>query len=53
MNEALMVRYERAMKKIGGPQVLISLPEPIKKVLRETVDMQVKVKMLEAIADKM
>jgi len=47
---ALEIRYERAMKKIGGTAALMDLPRSIKDVLKSTNDLQTKVKMLEEIA---
>lgn len=46
----LEIRYERAIKKIGGASALIELPKQIKDVLKNTKDLQTKVKMLEEIA---
>lgn len=44
-------RYAEALKKIGGPAALLNLPEDVKKVLRETTDLEIKTQMLELIAD--
>lgn len=44
-------RESDAIDRCGGALMLLALPEQIKKVLRETTDIEAKVKMLEAIAD--
>lgn len=46
----LEIRYERAIKKIGGASGLMELPKQIKDVLKNTKDLETKVKMLEEIA---
>lgn len=48
-DKVLEIRYQRALKRIGAAR-LLSLPEPIKTVLKDTTDLGVKVKMLELIA---
>lgn len=53
MEKALEARYLKAMKRIGGAAVLITLPNQIKEVLKNETRMEVKVKMLEAIADQL
>jgi hypothetical protein len=53
MNEALLVRYRRVMRRIGGADGLLNLPSQVRRVLGDTNDLAVKVKMLEAIADAM
>jgi UDP-glucose 6-dehydrogenase len=45
----LVERYTLAMKKIGGAAGLLSLPKDVQEVLKKTNDLEVKVKMLEAI----
>lgn len=47
---ALEVRYHRAIKRIGGAAALLDLPESIKKILRNTTDLQTKTRLLEEIA---
>ena len=47
--ESLLERYERAMKRIGM-DTLVNLPEEAKQVLKETTDLDTKIKMLELIA---
>lgn len=53
MEKALLARYQRALKRIGGALVLTTLPEQIKKVLKEETRLEVKVRMLEEIADRL
>ena len=48
--KTLEKRYNEAIKKIGGPAKLLSLPEEVKEVLKNTKDFETKVKMLELIA---
>lgn len=45
-------RYREAVKKIGALRLLL-LPEQVKKVLKETTDLETKTKMLELIARRM
>ena len=44
-------RYHKAITKIGGAIALLSLPEQVKEVLINTNDFEIKVKMLELIAE--
>jgi len=53
MEKALQARYQRALKRIGGALALTALPEQIKKVLKEETRLEVKVRMLEEIADRL
>lgn len=46
----LEIRYQKAIKEIGGATELLNLPEQIKEVLKNTKDFETKVKMLEEIA---
>lgn len=43
-------RYSKAIKAIGGTAGLLNLPDQVKEVLRNTSDLETKVKMLELIA---
>ena len=43
-------RYNAVMKRLPVP-VLMSLPEPIKELLKGTTDLRAKVELLESIAD--
>ena len=45
-------RYQAAIKKIGGVAGLLSLPEDVKDILKETMDLETKTELLEAIAEK-
>ena len=49
-NMTLVERYTLAIKKIGGAAGLLNLPKDVQDVLKNTNDLEVKVKMLEAIA---
>jgi len=53
MEKALQARYQMALKRIGGALALTALPEQIKKVLKEETRLEVKVRMLEEIADRL
>lgn len=48
----LEIRYSEAIKAIGGASALITLPENIKALLRNTTDLEFKVLMLEEIAKR-
>lgn len=50
MMTKLEKRYQIAIDKIGGPAVLLNLPRQIKEVLKNTKDLETKVKLLEEIA---
>ena len=43
-------RYKQAIKKIGGADGLLALPESAKHILRQTDDLETLTKMLESIA---
>lgn len=45
----LEIRYQKAVKEIGGITELLNLPEQVKEVLRKITDLETKVKMLEEI----
>lgn len=47
----LEIRYQNAIRNIGGEVELLNLPKQIKDVLKSTTDLQTKVKMLEEIAE--
>lgn len=48
--KTLEIRYERAIKEIGGTSALMELPKQIKDILKNTRDLQTKVRILEEIA---
>ena len=50
MMTILEKRYQIAIDKIGGPAGLLNLPRQIKEVLKNTKDLETKVKLLEEIA---
>lgn len=45
-------RYQAAIREIGGAAGLLSLPEDVKNVLKETMDLETKTELLEAIAEE-
>lgn len=45
-------RYQAAIREIGGAAGLLNLPEDVKNILKETMDLETKTEMLEAIAEK-
>lgn len=45
-------RYQAAIREIGGAAGLLSLPEDVKNVLKETTDLKTKTEMLEMIAEE-
>ena len=45
-------RYQAAIRKIGGAAGLLSLPEDVKNILKETMDLETKTELLEAIAEE-
>lgn len=45
-------RYQAAIREIGGAAGLLSLPEDVKNILKETMDLETKTVLLEAIAEK-
>lgn len=47
-----MSRYQIAIRRLGGAPGLLSLPESIKEVLKETTDLETKVLLLELIAEE-
>ena len=51
MGKNLEARMNRAIKRIGGPLVILTLPDHIRKVIVECPDYETRVKMLELIAD--
>lgn len=50
MMTTLEKRYQVAIDKIGGTAGLLNLPNQIKEVLKNTRDLETKVKLLEEIA---
>lgn len=44
--------YQAAIREIGGAAGLLSLPEEVKDILKETMDLETKTVLLEAIAEK-
>lgn len=44
-------RYEKAIKNIGGTLAILNLPEQVKEVLMTNASLEIKVKMLEMVAD--
>ena len=48
---AFEARYIRALKRIGGAEGLLCLPEQVKEILKNTTDLVTKTKMLEMIAE--
>lgn len=44
-------RWSEAIKRIGGAAGLLALPEQVQEVLKNTNDLETKVKMLELIVD--
>ena len=44
-------RYQAAIRKIGGAAGLLNLPEDVKNILKETMDLETKTEMLEMIAE--
>lgn len=50
MDKKLLGRYQNALRRIGSP-ALLQLPEGIRKLLRETTDLETKTELLEEIAD--
>ena len=48
--KTLEQRYSEAIDAIGGTFALLALPDPVKKALALKVDLETKVKMLEAVA---
>lgn len=46
----LEIRYQKAIKEIGGAAELLNLPRQIQEVLKNTTDFETKVKMFEEIA---
>ena len=44
-------RYQAAIREIGGAAGLLSLPEDVKNILKETMDLETKTVLLEAIAE--
>ena len=49
MRDYLLKRYEEVMKKLNNCD-LTTLPDEVKEVLKNTTDLETKVKMLEEIA---
>ena len=45
-------RYQAAIREIGGAAGLLSLPEEVKDIVKETMDLETKTVLLEAIAEK-
>ena len=45
-------RYQAAIREIGGAAGPLSLPEEVKDILKETMDLETKTVLLEAIAEK-
>lgn len=46
-------RWASAIRRIGGAQGLLDLPESVKAVLMATHDLETKVKLLELVADRL
>ncbi len=53
MDQKLVVRMEKAIKRIGGPLSVLALPDEVKKPITECRDYETRVKMLEAVADRL
>ena len=47
----LVQRWSKAIENIGGAAELLNLPEQVREVLKNTTDLETKVKMLELIAE--
>ena len=45
-------RYQAAIREIGGAAGLLGLPEDVKNILKETMDLETKTELLEAIAEE-
>lgn len=48
--EKMVLRFHRALDRIGIAR-LLTLPEPMQEALKKTTNLEVKTRMLEAIAD--
>lgn len=53
MDQKLIARMERSIKRIGGPLSVLALPDEVKKPITECRDYETRVKMLEAVADRL
>ena len=51
--DVMIQRWHKAIVRIGGTAALLDLPEQVQEVLKNTNDLTVKTRMLEAIADAM
>lgn len=49
--EELEKRYQTAIARIGGAEVLANLPGPLKTILKTTADLKDKTELMEAIAE--
>lgn len=53
MNNSLIERMNKAIKRIGGPLAVLNLPDEVREIITGCDDYETRVKMLEMIADKL
>lgn len=53
MDNALQVRMQKVIARIGGPLSVLALPDQIRKPIVNCNDYETRVKMLELVADRL
>ena len=53
MEQKLVERMNRVIKRLGGPLALLDLPEEVKRPIVECRDYETRVKMLELVAKQL
>ena len=53
MNNELIERMNKAMKRIGGPLAVLNLPSEVKEIIINCPDYETRVKMLELVCDQL
>lgn len=53
MDVKLQARMNKAMKRIGGPLAVLTLPDQVREIIVNCPDYETRVKMLELVADQL
>lgn len=53
MTNELIARMNKAMKKLGGPIGILSLPDQVKEIITNCPDYETRVKMLEMVCEQL
>ncbi len=53
MDNKLIERMNKAMKRIGGPLAVLNLPDEVKKLIANCKDYETRVKILELVCEQL